>query len=148
MSDSSLSGFQILLVEDSPSDAALLIRYLQKEVESLNLHWVMDGETALNILQQSTAPADGASVNVTQVHLLILDLNLPGLHGREVFAALRSDADLCHLPTVILTTSSYDLDVLPSPPQSQYCYMVKPSNLSEYAVVAQKIVDFWRSNLL
>ncbi|MEB3294835.1 MAG: response regulator [Synechococcales bacterium] len=144
----SLFELSILLVEDSSADAALLTRYLQQVLGKINLQWVTEGETALEILQaqwedQDSKSQDSPSQDSRSIDLLILDLNLPGLSGREVFALLTADPTLCHLPVVILTTALYDQDILPIPSQPHYCYYLKPTQLSEYATVCQKIADFW-----
>ncbi|OUL27920.1 response regulator [Nostoc sp. RF31YmG] len=129
---------EILLVEDSPSDANLTIKGFQNAKIANNLHWVEDGETAMNYLRQQ-----GEFVNAPRPDLILLDLNLPGMDGREVLTEVKLDPHLKCIPVVILTTSTDDQDILRSYNLSANCYVTKPVDVYQFIQVVQLIKDFW-----
>lgn len=137
---------EILLVEDSPSDANLIIKgFNQSNVKGFNqdripnnLHWVEDGETAMEYLYQQDEYA-----SVPRPDLILLDLNLPGMDGREVLAAVKSDPSLKLIPVVILTTSADEHDVLRSYNLNANCYVTKPLDVHQFIQVVQLISNFW-----
>lgn len=137
---------EILLVEDSPSDANLIIKgFNQSNVKGFNqdripnnLHWVEDGETAMEYLHQQDEYA-----SVSRPDLILLDLNLPGMDGREVLAAVKSDPSLKLIPVVILTTSADEHDVLRSYNLNANCYVTKPLDVHQFIQVVQLISTFW-----
>lgn len=129
---------EILLVEDSPSDANLTIKGFVNARIANNLHWVEDGETAMNYLWQQ-----GEFVNSPRPDLILLDLNLPGMDGREVLAEIKSDPNLKLIPVVILTTSADEQDILRSYNLSANCYVTKPLDVYQFIQVVQLIKDFW-----
>jgi CheY-like chemotaxis protein len=137
---------EILLIEDSPSDANLIIKgFNQSNVKGFNrdqipnnLHWVEDGETAMEYLHQQDEYA-----SVLRPDLILLDLNLPGMDGREVLAAVKSDPDLKLIPVVILTTSADEHDVLRSYNLNANCYVTKPLDVHQFIQVVQLISTFW-----
>ncbi len=75
--------------------------------------------------------------------LIVLDLNLPGMDGREILAEVKADVDLRRIPVVILTTSSNEEDVLRSYDLNANCYVTKPFNVQQFIQVVQLISDFW-----
>ena len=137
---------EILLVEDSPSDANLIIKgFNQSNVKGFNqdripnnLHWVEDGETAMEYLHQQDEYA-----SVPRPDLILLDLNLPGMDGREVLAAIKSDPSLKLIPVVILTTSADEHDVLRSYNLNANCYVTKPLDVHQFIQVVELISTFW-----
>lgn len=129
---------EILLVEDSPSDAHLTIKGFQNAKIANNLHWVEDGETAMEFLRQ-----EGEYSNAARPDLILLDLNLPGLDGREVLTEVKSDPDLKRIPVVILTTSTDEHDILRSYNLSANCYVTKPIDVYQFIQVVQLMKDFW-----
>ncbi|PSB25891.1 response regulator [Chlorogloea sp. CCALA 695] len=137
---------EILLVEDSPSDANLIIKgFNQSNVKGFNqdripnnLHWVEDGETAMEYLHQQDEYA-----SVPRPDLILLDLNLPGMDGREVLAAVKSDPSLKLIPVVVLTTSADEHDVLRSYNLNANCYVTKPLDVHQFIQVVQLISTFW-----
>lgn len=129
---------EILLVEDSPSDANLTIREFSKAKIANNLHWVEDGETAMEYLHQQ-----GEYANAPRPDLILLDLNLPGMDGREVLAEVKSDHDLKRIPVVVLTTSNDEQDVLHSYNLNANCYVTKPIDIENFIHVVQLINEFW-----
>jgi two-component system, chemotaxis family, response regulator Rcp1 len=134
---------EILLVEDSPSDANLTIREFSKAKIANNLHWIEDGETAMEYLHQQ-----GEFTNAPRPDLILLDLNLPGMDGREVLKEVKSDTDLKRIPIVILTTSNDEQDVLRSYNLNANCYVTKPIDIEQFIQVVQLIKDFWLAAVL
>lgn len=129
---------EILLVEDSPSDANLTIREFNRARIANNLHWVEDGEAAMDFLHQQ-----GDYTHVPRPDLILLDLNLPGMDGREVLEAVKADLSLKRIPIVILTTSSDEEDILRSYNLNANCYVTKPIDIQQFIHVVQLINEFW-----
>lgn len=134
---------EILLVEDSPSDANLTIREFSKAKIANNLHWVEDGDTAMEYLRKQ-----GEFTDVPRPDLILLDLNLPGMDGREVLEEVKSDPELKRIPVVILTTSNDEQDVLRSYNLNANCYVTKPIDIEQFINVVQLIKDFWLAAVL
>lgn len=129
---------EILLVEDNPSDILLTRETLRDSKLWTRLHVVEDGEQALSFLFRK-APFDKAP----RPDLVLLDLNLPNIDGREVLAVIKNDDALKTIPVVILTTSEADEDILASYRLHANCYISKPVNLDEFAKVVQAVENFW-----
>ncbi len=128
----------ILLIEDSESDARLTIKGFQKAKIANNLHWVEDGEMGMEYLRRQ-----GKFADAPRPDLVLLDLNLPGMDGREVLAAVKSAPDLKCIPIVVLTTSGDERDVLRSYNLNANCYVTKPINIQQFIQMIQLINDFW-----
>jgi two-component system, chemotaxis family, response regulator Rcp1 len=133
-----LHPIEILLVEDSPSDANLIIRYLKQSNIANHLHWVKNGETAVEYLLQQ-----GSYQTATRPDLILLDLNLPGINGQEVLAMVKADPGLKLIPVIILTTSTSRKDILSSYKLNVNCYITKPVEVEEFRSVIRLINDFW-----
>jgi two-component system, chemotaxis family, response regulator Rcp1 len=133
-----LHPIEILLVEDSPSDANLTIRYLQRSNTANRLHWVKNGETAIEYLFQQ-----GNYVNAPRPDLILLDLNLPDIDGLEILANVKADSSLKLIPIIILTTSASNKDILSSYQLNVNCYITKPAEVEEFRDVIQLINNFW-----
>ena len=129
---------EILLVEDSPSDANLTIREFSKAKIANNLHWAEDGEAAMEYLLQQ-----GDFTASPRPDLILLDLNLPGMDGREVLAAVKSNSKLKCIPIVILTTSNDEQDVLRSYNLHANCYVTKPIDIDQFIHAVHLIKEFW-----
>lgn len=128
----------ILLVEDSPSDQELT-REAFAEAQILNeLAVVETGDAALDYLYRR-----GEFADVTVPDLVLLDLNLPGLDGREVLAIVKADDALKHIPVIVLTTSDDEHDVLRSYGLHANCYLTKPVNFSKFVEVMRLLGEFW-----
>lgn len=129
---------EILLVEDNPGDARLT-RETLKETRVLNtLTVIEDGEKALQYLRRE-APYEKA----TRPDLILLDLNLPKIGGREVLEQIKNDRDLRVIPVVILTTSRADEDIVKSYHLHANCYISKPVELDGFITVVRSIENFW-----
>lgn len=130
--------FEILLVEDDVRDIDLTKEVLKDSKFQLNLNVVRDGVEAIAYLRQQ-----GKYTNATQPDLVLLDLNLPRLDGREVLQAIKSDSNLKLIPIVVLTTSDLDEDVMQAYNLGANCYVNKPLGLEEFIQLVRLIEDFW-----
>lgn len=129
---------EILMVEDNPGDVRLT-REALKDGKVLNaLHVVEDGVAALDFLFKR-APYE----NAARPDLVLLDLNLPKLDGRQVLAAIKSDPDLKVIPVVVLTTSEAEEDILSAYQLAANCYVTKPVDLHQFNRIVQAIEGFW-----
>lgn len=127
---------EILLVDDSPADVRLTIEALKEAKIHNTIHAVYDGESALELLRRP---------GQRRPDLILLDLNLPGLDGREVLAEIKSDPELSIIPVVILTTSRAEEDVLRTYRLHANCYITKPVDLEQFIGVVRSIEQFWFS---
>ena len=142
MSLSSGSGraVEILLVEDSPTDAGLTRQALKAAELFHNLRIAEDGEEAMAYLRQ-----EGRYADAPRPDLILLDLNLPRKNGREVLAEIRSDPLLKGLVVVVLTTSKDEQDVVTAYHLNTNAYITKPVNLDDFLSVVKSIHHFWFS---
>lgn len=129
----------ILLVEDSPSDADLLLETLGDR-DDRHIHVVEDGVEALAYLRRQPP-----YTQVPRPDLILLDLNLPRKDGREVLADVKVDPDLGRIPVVVFTTSAACEDVLQSYGLHANCYIQKPVELDEFIRTVKLIEQFWLS---
>ena len=128
----------VLLVEDSPGDVRLTQEAFRDANRSIHLHVVCDGVEAMAFLRQ-----EGAHAHVPRPDLILLDLNLPKLDGREVLALIKQDDSLKMIPTVILTTSEAEADIVKSYQLQANCYLTKPVQLDAFENLVTSINDFW-----
>ena len=134
------STIEILLVEDNAGDARLTLEAF-KEAKVINhLTVVNDGVKALAYLRREDPYADAIAPD-----LILLDLNLPRMDGREVLAAIKSDEHLMKIPVVVLTTSASQDDVARAYGSHANCYITKPVDLDQFLRVVQSIESFWLS---
>jgi len=129
---------QILLVEDNPGDVVLFMEALDETHVRSNLSTVEDGEEALAFLRR-----EGRHKYAPRPHLIILDLNLPKLNGREVLQEIRNDSHFNVIPVVILTTSKSEKDMLEAYRLHASCYIVKPVDLKNFISVLKQVTHFW-----
>jgi len=129
---------EILLVEDNPGDHRLTQEALREGKVYNNLHWVQDGVEALDFLKRRGKHADAPRPDI-----ILLDLNLPKMDGREVLSEIKGDEELRTIPVVVLTTSKAEEDVLRSYDLHANCYVTKPVDLDKFIVVVQSIDRFW-----
>lgn len=133
-----LRAVEILLVEDSPSDADLTIETFSESKVLNNLHVVEDGIEAINFLRKQ-----GKYVDTPRPDVILLDLNLPKKNGREVLEEIKIDPDLKTIPVIVLTTSEAEEDILRSYNLHANCYLNKPVDLERFISVVRLIEDFW-----
>lgn len=129
---------EILLVEDSPSDADLAMEALQESKVQTCVHVVEDGVEAIAFVRQQGEYADKPRPD-----LILLDLNLPRKDGREVLAELKADPDFATIPIIVLTTSAADEDILSSYRLHANCYITKPVDFEQFMDIARAIENFW-----
>lgn len=125
---------EILLVDDSVADVRLTLEALKEAKVRNAIHVVYDGESALEFLRRP---------DQRRPDLILLDLNLPGMDGREVLAEIKNDPALAIIPVVVLTTSHAEEDVLRTYRLHANCYITKPVDLNQFIKVVQSIEDFW-----
>ena len=139
-----MTGMQIgdpidlLYVEDDPGDVALTQEVLQEAKIRVNLHIVNDGYTALKFLRKEDEYKEAARPD-----LVLLDLNLPGMNGRELLFEIKKDERLKSIPVVILTTSDADEDIIKTYTLGASCYVTKPVGLQEFSKMVERIENFW-----
>jgi chemotaxis family two-component system response regulator Rcp1 len=129
---------QILLVEDNPGDVRLTAETLRQGKVANELHVAKDGEDALAFLRR-----EGRHADAPRPDLVILDLNLPRKDGIEVLTDIKADESLRVIPTVILTTSASERDVLKSYELQANAYVTKPIEVHAFIEAVTSIEDFW-----
>jgi two-component system, chemotaxis family, response regulator Rcp1 len=129
---------EVLLVEDSPGDVRLTCEALRDANRLIHLHVATDGVEAMAFLRR-----EGPHAGAARPDLILLDLNLPRMDGREVLALIKDDDSLKTIPTLILTTSSAEVDVIGSYQLRANCYVTKPVQLDAFEAVVKSINDFW-----
>jgi CheY-like chemotaxis protein len=131
-------AIEVLLVEDSPGDVRLTQEAFRGTNSSIHLHVAADGVEAMAFLTRR-----GAHAGASRPDLILLDLNLPKMDGREVLAHIKEDASLKTIPTVILTTSDAEVDIVKSYQLHANCYLTKPAQLDAFESLVKSINDFW-----
>jgi two-component system, chemotaxis family, response regulator Rcp1 len=129
---------EVLLVEDSPGDVRLTQEVFREANRAIQLHVVSDGVEAMAFLRRQ-----GAHVHAPRPDLILLDLNLPKMDGREVLALIKDDDSLKIIPTIILTTSEAEADIVKSYQLQANCYLSKPVQLDTFENLVKSINDFW-----
>jgi len=130
----------ILLVEDDPGDELITREAFEHNKIKNNLHVARDGEEGLDFLYRR-----GEFGGAPRPDLILLDLNLPKYDGRQLLEQIKSDADLCHIPVVVLTTSAAEEDILKSYKLHANAYVTKPVDLEGFLRVVKSIDNFWLS---
>lgn len=133
-----LKPIEILLVEDSPADVRLTQEALRDGKVLNHMSAVSDGIEAMAYLKR-----EGPYRDVQRPDLILLDLNMPRMDGREVLEQIKKDPDLKRIPVVILTTSRAEEDILRSYNLHANCYISKPVDLEQFITVIKSIEEFW-----
>jgi CheY-like chemotaxis protein len=128
---------KILVVEDNKADADLLCEMVLGRIDCV-LDVVQDGEMAVDYLQGS-----GKYSTETPPDLVLLDLNLPKVSGREVLQRVKQDENLRRTPILVLTSSGAERDILDCYNLNANCYVQKPSDLEELDRLIQNLNSFW-----
>ena len=129
---------EVLLVEDSPGDVRLTQEAFRDANMDIRLHVASDGVEAMSFLRQEDGFAESPRPD-----FILLDLNLPRMDGREVLAQIKADARLRTIPTVILTTSDSEVDIVNSYQLQANCYLSKQVQLEAFEGLVKSINDFW-----
>lgn len=129
---------EILLVEDNPGDARLVLESFKDSRILNSLFVVKDGEEAMNFLNRQ-----GGFSDAPRPDLILLDLNLPRKDGREVLAEIKSDERFKRIPVVILTTSGAEKDIRKSYDLHANCFITKPLDFHQFMNVIRSVENFW-----
>ena len=129
---------EVLLVEDNPVDVRFTHEAFRAIHPSIHFHVVPDGAEAMAFLRH-----EGAHLLAPRPNLILLDLNLPKLSGREVLTRIKEDESLQAIPTVILTTSDAEEDIARSYQLQANCFLNKPTQLDDFETLVKSINDFW-----
>ena len=138
MKTAEVRPIEILLVEDSPSDAEFTVEALKEAKVRNHLNVVEDGVQAMEFLRRQ-----GQFAQAPRPDLIMLDLNLPRKDGREVLAELKADDTLKTIPVVVLTTSRAEQDVLRAYQLHANCYITKPVDFQQFLNVVRSIESLW-----
>ena len=134
------SRVDLLLVEDDPGDAMMTREVLAESDVELALHVVDNGEAAISFLRQENPYADAPRPD-----LILLDLNLPRVDGREVLAFVKGDKSLRQIPLVVLSTSDSDDDIAQSYDLHANAFVTKPVDFDSFRSVVRRVDDFFLS---
>lgn len=131
---------EILLVEDNPLDVRLALEALRDDKVANQVHVVRDGEEALEYLQRR-----GRHSGALRPDLILLDLNLPKVDGREVLARIKADPSLRRIPVVVMTASQVDSDLMRSFELDVACYVTKPIDFAQLSTIVRSVDRLWFS---
>ena len=131
---------ELLLVEDNRGDVLLVREAFQSAKVRNNLSVAGDGEEALSMLLR-----EGVHADLPTPDLILLDLNLPRMDGREVLQRIKSDPKLKRIPVIVLTSSKADIDILKTYELNANGYIVKPVTFERLQEIVASIETFWFS---
>jgi two-component system, chemotaxis family, response regulator Rcp1 len=133
-----VTPIELLLVEDSEPDVRLTIEALREAKVKNRLSVVGDGVEAIEFLRRQ-----GRHTDAPRPDLILLDLNLPRMDGRQVLKTIKNDDNLKQIPVVVLTTSKSEEDVLRAYQLHANCYITKPVDFNRFMEVIKSIENFW-----
>jgi chemotaxis family two-component system response regulator Rcp1 len=128
----------VLLIEDSLGDVRLTQEAFREMDDAMCLHVAVDGVEAISFLRR-----EGVHARAPRPDLILLDLNLPRLDGRQVLAEIKHDDNLTTIPTVILTTSDAEEDIEIVYRLRANCYLIKPVEFDAFEGLVKSISGFW-----
>jgi CheY-like chemotaxis protein len=129
---------EVLLIEDNPGDVRLTREAFRDAETPIHLHVASDGVEAMAFLGRQ-----GPHANAPRPDLILLDLNLPRVDGREVLAHIKEDDGLKSIPTIILTSSQAETDIERSYQLQANAYLCKPLQLDQFETLVMSTSDFW-----
>ena len=135
--ETALAPFRILLVEDNPNDIEITRRALEKGQVKNELTIARDGQEAIDLLFGQ------AGVRASLPGLILLDLNLPRVDGREVLSRIKTDPELRRIPVIVLTTSTREEDVVRSYDLGVNTFISKPVRFEDFIKVVTAIQEYW-----
>ncbi len=133
-----MKNAHILLVEDNEGDILLTQEVFKTSGFSHPISIARDGEEALDFLYQRNK-LSGAE----RPDLILMDINIPKINGKEVLTMIKKDNDLKTIPIIMLSTSSDDRDILESYRNHANCFITKPINFDEFSKAVVEIKNFW-----
>ena len=133
---------EVLLVEDNPGDVRLTQETFSDANQSIHLSVATEGADAMAFLRR-----EGAHVHAPRPDVILLDLNLPKMDGREVLVQIKKDEDLKAIPVVILTTSDAEADIVASYRLHANCDLTKPVQLKAFEELVKSVNDFWMTSV-
>ncbi|HCZ13112.1 MAG TPA: response regulator [Candidatus Accumulibacter sp.] len=136
-----LQPFVILLAEDEPADARLVIFALDQNRVEADVRHLVDGREALAYLRREGE----RFATAVRPDLILLDLNMPGMDGREFLVAIKQDPALCAIPVVVVSTSEVDRDVRDIYRLGASGYLAKPLDVDEFISGIRLLTDYWMS---
>lgn len=139
MTSESMPPFDILLVEDEPADAQLVRTAIRESRVLCNLHHVPDGASALAFLRHEGDRYGRAPLP----DLILLDLNMPGMNGREFLATVKADMHFSSIPVVVLTTSEVERDVGAVYKLGASGFITKPADMDEFIDAMRNLLAYW-----
>ena len=134
---------EVLLVEDSPGDIRLTQEAFREANKFIKLQVAVDGVEAMAFLRK-----EGIHAYAPRPDLILLDLNMPRMDGREVLALIKADESLKMIPTVILTTSDAEGDITKSYQLQANSYISKPVQLDVFEALMKTINDYWLTKVV
>ena len=137
-SNTKMNPVDILLVDDDEGDVLLTQKALKNGKLFNTLNVAKDGVEALEYLRQ-----EGRFKDALRPDLILLDLNMPRMNGKETLAEIKKDPNLKSIPVIVLTTSDADMDVIQSYDSHASAYVTKPVDLGQFTNVVQSLKDFW-----
>jgi CheY-like chemotaxis protein len=132
---------RILLVEDNPAHAELVIRSFKDHTIHSDIYHVMNGELALDYLFHRGEFADSEAY--PQPHVILLDIRMPKINGLDVLKELKASESLRHIPVIILTTSDADKDVTKAYQNYVNSYLVKPVEFDKFMKLMEELGFYW-----
>lgn len=132
------NSIRILMVEDNPDDVLLTREAFKDGKVHCDLHVVEDGVEAMEFLNR-----EGKHRGASRPDIILLDLNLPRMDGRQVLEKIKADKVLRTIPVVVLTTSDAEEDIERAYNHHVNCYITKPVDFEQFIKVVRTIEDFW-----
>jgi CheY-like chemotaxis protein len=129
---------EILLIEDNPGDAKLFQKCFKRDRRPTNVHMVFDGEEALHFLNRT-----GAYASAIRPDIIVMDLNLPKIDGKELLRLIKSDVALKTIPIIILTSSDSSEDVRQSYEYGANCVLIKGTDFESVTNLFHMVEAFW-----
>ena len=129
---------RILVVDDDPGDVLMIEEALESSAVEKQIDVVGDGQEAMEFLRR-----EGRHPEAERPDMILLDLNMPRMDGRQVLSQVKGDEDLGTIPIVVLTTSSADTDILSSYSLQANAYVTKPIGLDDFTEVVRRIDEFF-----
>ncbi len=129
---------QVLCVEDYAADRALIQKFFRSQNAECKITFVTNGADALDYLFQRGQYSESPSPN-----LILMDLNLPKIDGREVLKEIKASPALRSIPVVILTTSTNRMDIASVYSLHANCYLIKPQDLDDFQALMERTAEFW-----